>query len=1164
MHFTLACRRHPAGHDAWAEDGTPWHQVLADLSTTPAACALSPATGAATWYAGDHLLAPDDAAGTGHLPHGCLVSPEPRPEPRFEVGAWRLVRLGSPQAGAELPLRGAGLPNLTAGRTARGRVRLRATAKRRDSQVIWLGRIRWRGLAKTPKVRWRRLGRRPRWGGRGSLIRRGGATYVLTKTLPEAKTKAAKTARLAKAGGLGAGAVTSVVAGVVMVTMTRNPMWAAMPAAALAAMALPLLRRGQRHPWCEDVIGLGDVATTPPKPGTLPGDPPPGLTLAALLEARQVTGTGPASAVHAVLRSLALAHLAKVEAGPRTVTAPKEPDWAWTRFLAGQDGLELTCGCPRDEPCGLAVPAPEDGRETTLDLAVRPAGLGLVVVRHAHLGAALMAPLGSQEAERRARLAAAGGQAQTPVRLPVEATPNQIEATWRQDCAKVLVGTAEAGRPVTLDLPKQGPHLLVAGATGSGKSEFLRTLMLSAALSMGPDRLAIVGIDHKGGATFHDLAALPHVAGVVTDLDTAASARALTSLAAELTARERLLEAHGVAKLAELPPAVRPPRLMVVVDEFRTLLDTVPDAAPALERLAAQGRSLDMFLVLATQRPSGAVSAQLRANLPLRICFRVATETDSLDVIGSTAAAAISPEAPGTGLVATSGRPTFQMRALLATTAPRRPAGAMAWPQAWAAPEAAPPSGVEATVERLAATAAHLGLGRPAAPWAPALPDRLDLADLAGQPAAIGPQDPAVPSLPVALADLPETQHQGVLNVAPADGHLVVAGPPRLGRTTAAVTVAAAALARGWEVHVLTASPGAFEPLRAAPTLGSVVPVADLDLVAAALAGLAQEPPLGAPPRVLVIDGADALAEVPLDRSGGMAMDALAGGHLTPGTWLVATAGQRLGRWAAQFPQRLILPMSDQGADLMLGVPKHLAGLRQGPGRCCYQRPGLAVLAQLAMAGNGLTFGPVAATLSAVPPPRVLPLPKSVHQADLPPATKDMLWWGLGGPLGTPVGLPLQPGVPVAIVGPPGSGRTAALTGLAGQAGRAGLPTANISPTGSNAWEAIVSALDKGAIVLADNLDQLPGPVPPALPATGTLIGALTTAAAGSFRAPATLFHQRPNGLVLWPATPGSNTVFGSPINLPGAGAGRAATPPPGRGVAVAGASLVPVQCARG
>ena len=217
----------------------------------------------------------------------------------------------------------------------------------------------------------------------------------------------------------------------------------------------------------------------------------------------------------------------------------------------------------------------------------------------------------------------------------------------------VVGGTPEG--PFVIDLVRDGPHVLVGGTTGSGKSEFLRTLVTSLALSSPPDELAFVLVDFKGGAAFGPCTALPHVVGLVTDLDDHLVARALASLRAELRRRERLFAEVGAGDLEALPaPTSGPtseaiPRLVVVVDELRALVEELPDFVSGLVRLAALGRSLGVHLVLATQRPSGAVSAEIQANVSLRIAFRMRDRADSLDVLDDDAAAVISPGTPGRG-----------------------------------------------------------------------------------------------------------------------------------------------------------------------------------------------------------------------------------------------------------------------------------------------------------------------------------------------------------------------------------------------------------------------------------------------------------------------------------------------------------------------------------
>ncbi len=168
--------------------------------------------------------------------------------------------------------------------------------------------------------------------------------------------------------------------------------------------------------------------------------------------------------------------------------------------------------------------------------------------------------------------------------------------------------------------------MLVAGTTGSGKSELLQTLVGSLATNASPNDLTFVLVDYKGGAAFGACAALPHTVGLVTDLDGPLTQRALTCLDAELRRRERLLADAGAVDLAAYRRAGhRLARLVLVVDEFATLAEELPDFVRGLVSVAQRGRSLGLHLVLATQRPEGVVSADIRANTQLRICLAVPT-----------------------------------------------------------------------------------------------------------------------------------------------------------------------------------------------------------------------------------------------------------------------------------------------------------------------------------------------------------------------------------------------------------------------------------------------------------------------------------------------------------------------------------------------------------
>src|SRR5699024_5746788 len=230
-----------------------------------------------------------------------------------------------------------------------------------------------------------------------------------------------------------------------------------------------------------------------------------------------------------------------------------------------------------------------------------------------------------------------------------------VPPAWDDPGVRAPLGASAHG-PVWLDLAEHGPHALVAGTTGSGKSELLLAWILGLAHRASPADTQFVLFDYKGGATFTPLRTLAHVVGVLTDLDESATARALASLQAELRARERALAAVGAHDRAEQrrrsSGADRLGRLLVVVDEFRVMADTHPEQLDALVRLAAQGRSLGIHLVLATQRPGGAITPDMRANLTVRLCLRVLEETDSLDMLGDSSAARL-PRLPGRAVLRT-------------------------------------------------------------------------------------------------------------------------------------------------------------------------------------------------------------------------------------------------------------------------------------------------------------------------------------------------------------------------------------------------------------------------------------------------------------------------------------------------------------------------------
>lgn len=212
------------------------------------------------------------------------------------------------------------------------------------------------------------------------------------------------------------------------------------------------------------------------------------------------------------------------------------------------------------------------------------------------------------------------------------------------------IGVA-AGEPVVIDLIEDGPHAVVIGVTGSGKSELLTSWVAGLCRGRSAREVCFLLVDFKGGRTFDALRGLPHVTGVLTDLDDAGALRAIESLQAEVRHRERTLAEHHARDLSEAPDTL--PRLVVVVDEYAALVAAHPALHDLFADVAARGRALGIHLILASQRAAGSFRDSVLANAPLRVALRVTDAADSRTVLGTDAAAQLSglAHARGTALV---------------------------------------------------------------------------------------------------------------------------------------------------------------------------------------------------------------------------------------------------------------------------------------------------------------------------------------------------------------------------------------------------------------------------------------------------------------------------------------------------------------------------------
>jgi S-DNA-T family DNA segregation ATPase FtsK/SpoIIIE len=312
------------------------------------------------------------------------------------------------------------------------------------------------------------------------------------------------------------------------------------------------------------------------------------------------------------------------------------------------------------------------------------------------------------------------------------------------------LGVASDG-VVVIDLVADGPHAVVAGTTGAGKSELLVSWVLGMADGRPPSEVSFVLVDFKGGAAFAPLEGLPHVLGTLSDLDAPLARRAIESLRAEVRRREHALAAAGARAIDELPSGDLA-RLVVIVDEFAALVAERPELHALFADLAARGRSLGVHLILCTQRPAGVVRDAVLANVAVRVALRVADRADSLGLVGDDAAARLPPYPRGRAVIVDGAgyRRTVQF--------------------ALAAP---------ADVDRIARATPD---GSPFRPWCDPLPAVVPHGDL-----------PPCDGIPFGLRDLPAEQRQPVAALEPRHGHLLVLGASGTGTTTALASIAAGA-----------------------------------------------------------------------------------------------------------------------------------------------------------------------------------------------------------------------------------------------------------------------------------------------------------------------------------------------------------------------------------
>lgn len=633
-----------------------------------------------------------------------------------------------------------------------------------------------------------------------------------------------------------------------------------------------------------------------------------------------------------------------------------------------------------------------------------------------------------------------------------------------------------------IDLRAHGPHALVGGTTGAGKSELLQSWIMGMATAYSPDRVTFLLVDYKGGSAFGECRELPHTVGMVTDLSLHLARRALTSLAAELRYREHILGRKRAKDLLELersgdPEA--PPSLVIVIDEFAALVQELPEFVDGVVNVAQRGRSLGLHLVLATQRPAGVIKDNLRANTNLRIALRMADEADSTDVLGVPLAASFDPAIPGRASAKLGpGRlVAFQAAYVGGRTSEQPPPPAIAIeelafgvPRPWDEPEedlvaaatAEPegPTDIVRLVANLRAATDSGGLPEPRKPWLEELAPIYDLRRLPTR------RDDA--ELVFGVYDDPEHQSQPPAVFRPdTEGNMSVFGTGGSGKSGAlrAIAVAAGLTVRGGPCHVYGLDFGSrgLDALGELPHVGSVVSGDDDERVARLLrflrstvderakrfaevrAGsiveyraLAERPD---EPRIfLLVDGVGAFRQAYdmgeraqwFDHFVGIAQD---GRPL--GVHVVVTADRMAAlpsALASAIQQRIVLRLANENDLTMLGVPKEGFGEHTPPGRGF--RDGLEL--QVAVFGGSSNVGDQAAALTRLgqamrangvtEAPPIRRLPEHVSLGELPETVDGLPVLGLReDDLGPST---FQPRGAFLVSGPPGSGRTTALATL--------------------------------------------------------------------------------------------------------------------------------------
>ena len=364
-----------------------------------------------------------------------------------------------------------------------------------------------------------------------------------------------------------------------------------------------------------------------------------------------------------------------------------------------------------------------------------------------------------------------------------------------------------------------GPHGLIAGTTGSGKSETIQSYILSLAVNFHPHDVAFLLIDYKGGGMANLFKDLPHLLGTITNLDGAQSMRALASINAEIHRRERLFGQYGVnhinqyQKKFKLGEATEPlPHLFLISDEFAELKVNQPDFIKELVSIARVGRSLGVHLILATQKPSGVVDDQIWSNSRFKLALKVADRGDSMEMLRTADAAEITQT--GRAYLQVGNNEVYEL-----------------FQTAWSGADYQPekdqlgiedhtiylinelgqyevlnqdlsgldmaeeikevPTELDVIVQEINHLHQEEGIAAVAQPWLPPLKERITLDELEKVVPIEAWQKRTAPSVLIGVADIPQAQKQEAVAIdLSKDGNILLYGSPGTGKTTFLQTAA--------------------------------------------------------------------------------------------------------------------------------------------------------------------------------------------------------------------------------------------------------------------------------------------------------------------------------------------------------------------------------------